>query len=429
MVDVTLSLVGSPLAFRSIFGRKTRGEPARPTVGAQQRYLGPEYSAIQLDRFGRVVTPTVPGQPPSPPPTPGSPPSDTGVGSGGFLFAGPGTAWWGSQVASREDRVRRAPQEFPFDLLWQFRGMYGVRTGEYAKRIIDAEKIKRRKLRELEIREKYGPPLTNTLVAQAGAPDVPGTPDIFTGSIFRAVLRALWPFVASAIKGSKPKPPPAPVEEPEVGEIELPEPEEIPKELEREAERAAELGRPFILRTTRAVGQRIPRPETPQKAPERDLTRPATLPAPQAPGQISAPRPPVSRPQVARPSLPSASPATARPAAALAATALALPFAFTSAGAAAARVPLRVPGRTTSTTGLQTGQVTGSTSPAGFAQAQASRQATRKRECECQEVKRKRRRKGKCREGFFRELPGKTRYETWRTRECVTGTKLSEKET
>lgn len=38
----------------------------------------------------------------------------------------------------------------------------------------------------------------------------------------------------------------------------------------------------------------------------------------------------------------------------------------------------------------------------------------------CQEVKRRRRRKGKCREGFFREFPGKTRYVTWREVDCAT---------
>jgi len=38
---------------------------------------------------------------------------------------------------------------------------------------------------------------------------------------------------------------------------------------------------------------------------------------------------------------------------------------------------------------------------------------------ECEEVKRRRKRKGKCREGFFREYPGKTRYTTWRERDCA----------
>ncbi len=37
---------------------------------------------------------------------------------------------------------------------------------------------------------------------------------------------------------------------------------------------------------------------------------------------------------------------------------------------------------------------------------------------DCQIVQRRRRRKGKCREGFFRERPGSTKYITWRTRKC-----------
>lgn len=38
---------------------------------------------------------------------------------------------------------------------------------------------------------------------------------------------------------------------------------------------------------------------------------------------------------------------------------------------------------------------------------------------QCQEVTRRRRRKGKCREGFFRELPGKTQFITWREGDCL----------
>ena len=36
----------------------------------------------------------------------------------------------------------------------------------------------------------------------------------------------------------------------------------------------------------------------------------------------------------------------------------------------------------------------------------------------CQNVKRRRRRKGKCREGFFKERPGSTEFITWRTTDC-----------
>lgn len=39
-------------------------------------------------------------------------------------------------------------------------------------------------------------------------------------------------------------------------------------------------------------------------------------------------------------------------------------------------------------------------------------------ESNCQIVQRRRRKKGRCREGFFRETPGRTKYITWRSRKC-----------
>lgn len=47
---------------------------------------------------------------------------------------------------------------------------------------------------------------------------------------------------------------------------------------------------------------------------------------------------------------------------------------------------------------------------------------------DCVEVQRRRRRKGKCREGFFRETRDSTRYETWRVRDCLTGKVTKESE-
>lgn len=44
----------------------------------------------------------------------------------------------------------------------------------------------------------------------------------------------------------------------------------------------------------------------------------------------------------------------------------------------------------------------------------------RTRTDECVDVRRRRRRKGKCREGFFEERPGRTRFITWRTVDCIT---------
>lgn len=61
-------------------------------------------------------------------------------------------------------------------------------------------------------------------------------------------------------------------------------------------------------------------------------------------------------------------------------------------------------------TGVQLGQLTTS-APQTSAQTQAD---------QCQAVKRRRRKKGKCREGFFVETPTETRFITWRTKECDT---------
>lgn len=50
----------------------------------------------------------------------------------------------------------------------------------------------------------------------------------------------------------------------------------------------------------------------------------------------------------------------------------------------------------------------------------AGRSSQPRQDRRCQEVRRRRRRKGKCREGFFEERPGKTRFITWRTVNCIT---------
>jgi len=67
------------------------------------------------------------------------------------------------------------------------------------------------------------------------------------------------------------------------------------------------------------------------------------------------------------------------------------------------------------------GTITPALSPA-FAR-QAQRERTRDRECRV--VKRRRRRR-KCREGYFVEEPGKTTYTTWRVKECVSGKTIAE---
>jgi len=50
---------------------------------------------------------------------------------------------------------------------------------------------------------------------------------------------------------------------------------------------------------------------------------------------------------------------------------------------------------------------------------QPTRTPTRTPTRRCEEVKRRRKRKGKCREGFFREFPDRTQFITWRTRKCL----------
>ena len=53
--------------------------------------------------------------------------------------------------------------------------------------------------------------------------------------------------------------------------------------------------------------------------------------------------------------------------------------------------------------------------PTTLAQPQPAPQPAQER---CQVVKRRRRKKGRCREGFFRETPTQTKYVTWRSRKC-----------
>lgn len=58
--------------------------------------------------------------------------------------------------------------------------------------------------------------------------------------------------------------------------------------------------------------------------------------------------------------------------------------------------------------------------PLGFADVPDPSAAPQPQTRRCEVVKRRRRRKGKCREGFFVERPGETQFITWRDRECDT---------
>lgn len=56
-----------------------------------------------------------------------------------------------------------------------------------------------------------------------------------------------------------------------------------------------------------------------------------------------------------------------------------------------------------------------------------SPQVATEAQTQCQVVKRRRRRKGKCREGFFSESPGSTKFVTWRERDCQSSRSLGGK--
>lgn len=405
-------------------------KPIVPGEVRQQTILGTEFSALQLDvpraageRFR--ATPTF-GQPaPTPAPPDDARPSPFG---GGYLFAGVGTAWWGPAADTLPpDPDYDAPGVFERlpPMTWPAPDAPPLEDLPMDPRDAGPGTDYGELIRECQKRGLPPGPWCNPELEMSGRDPIEG----FLGgpaAIARVVARALFPFIARTLG----KPPPTPPAEPQVGEIELPEPQEIPKELEREAERAAERGEPFILRQAAAVGRRVPRPRPVADRPARGISAPATLPAPPTPaGKISARPPQISVP---RPALPAASPTAAPSAAALALTGLgtgaaALTLAASSSSTAAVRATARA--RTTTPTQVpgQTMLTTPTTVPAGFPSRQPQRQPQRQKKC--QEVKRKRRRKGKCKEGFFRELPGSTQYETWRTRECITGEVISEKET
>ena len=87
--------------------------------------------------------------------------------------------------------------------------------------------------------------------------------------------------------------------------------------------------------------------------------------------------------------------------------------------------PLLALGLSVGTTGLTAFQappvVSAPPAPAPVPQLPGARPPTGSRagRQKCEEVKRRRRRKGKCREGFFRELPGSTQFVTWREVDCA----------
>lgn len=177
----------------------------------------------------------------------------------------------------------------------------------------------------------------------------------------------------------------------------------------------------------------LPRPEIFPLPPEIpapiSVPRPVPLPGPLAvPGDLPIPAP-TPLPRRAAPGRPA--PATTpvpRPVTVPRPFVLPfyLPFAQPSPLPRAAPIgdplPRSVPGDLTR---FQPGGVR---SPLGFLQTapapQPSAQASTQK---CEAVKRRRRKKGKCREGFFIEDAGQTRYITWRTKDCATGRTIKER--
>lgn len=166
---------------------------------------------------------------------------------------------------------------------------------------------------------------------------------------------------------------------------------------------------PEIPRVPRPARLPLPLPvPLPLPTPSRPVV-PVPVPLPESvPGTVPAPSPPAQPRRIATPS-----PLRFLPAA--------LPFAFPSSSPR----PFAVPGGETIPVGdilpdLTPGQRTGlrSTQVGRLTSNVISPTAAEAQSQKCEAVKRRRRRKGKCREGFFREFPGRTEFVTWRERNC-----------
>lgn len=161
----------------------------------------------------------------------------------------------------------------------------------------------------------------------------------------------------------------------------------------------------------------VPRP-APVEFPDFPVQIPKVEPIPRLPSPVPLPGTAPQFPRIPRPSLPRVAPA-ARPAKTPLIQPGWLPSAFPE-------IPTRaIPRRQSFPTGDQFPGTASLTSfqPQGVGSTsfQPTPQAAQQAEAQCQVVKRRRRRKGKCREGFFVERAGETEYTTWRERECATG--------
>lgn len=292
-----------------------------------------------------------------------------------------------------------------------------------------------RQLRELRgTKEQLKPVEKDPALEKGGFAGLQGplTPEVVTSPVIVKVLEKVLPRILpvtilfpSPIAPGTPTPeeirrmeeafePPQPVTLPDVEIPTLPQPATSPQRLPtRRPQRAiptpAPTPRPPIERRPFPV-QRPPPVEIPPPAPEvgpeaRPEIRPRILEIPQSDEQPTQTPSRTGSPAGQRTRAPSA----ARPA-----NPLGSPFILPiiPSLSPALRLQLEPISRTSTPTQTETASLTPtSAAPVSSRPGAPARQ--------CQEVTRRRRRKGKCREGFFRELPGKTRFITWREGDCL----------
>ena len=184
------------------------------------------------------------------------------------------------------------------------------------------------------------------------------------------------------------------------------------------------LERPVFTPPPRYFPQpKIPEPvKQPQPQPVR--YRP---PRPQIPRVQPVPRVPISLPEPYRVPTPTTAPTpTARPAPSRPRLPYSLPLFYPFPGVSPApRVPYRFP-----TPGARPVSLPQPTQPGGLTLpqpgvrplTQPQPQASQCPPCkprDCEQVKRRRRKKGQCRQGYFREYPDRTEYITWSRRKCL----------
>lgn len=218
-------------------------------------------------------------------------------------------------------------------------------------------------------------------------------------------------------------------------------------EIEIERERARRRIAERELETTRARGKiTIPADPDPREIapdviaeplplPQRVETAPAPLPEIVIPTPVPVPNIPVPAPTIpapkpvttpqTAPTLPSPSPApkpSTRPATRPGTRPTVSPFPFPFPSPIPTPAPVRIPQPRVSIPRVR--RVPRLTTPQGTAlpspDVRPFTSAPPQNADRCQEVKRRRRRKGKCREGFFAEYPNKTRFIEWREVDCIT---------